>query len=192
MYWFNPVAIILNELLAGATIALPSSVVDTLTLVKLASNIMFGFFITGTILAFFCIFLTHLAIHSRWWSFPLSVLTFVTALLVVAASIIATVMFTIFRNVCTSQPGLNIGAGLGLQMMVFMWIGAGGSFIGFIIQLGLSCCCASERDVKTGRRMGSKDAYGEAGSVPVQEAKEKKSEGRRRCMGRKKTRGDGS
>jgi hypothetical protein len=190
MYWFNPVAIILNELLAGATISLPSSVVTTLSLVKIASNIMFGFFITGIILAAFCIFATPLAIYSRWWSFPLSILTFVTALLVVTASIIATVMFSIFKNVLTSEPGLNIGANLGLQMMVFMWIGAGGCLIGFVIQLGLSCCCASRRDVKTGRRTGSKHAYGDESSVPVEE--EKKSEGRRRWIGRKKVQEEGS
>jgi hypothetical protein len=185
MYWFNPVAIILNELLAGATISLPSSVVTTLSLVKLASNVMFGFFILGIILAFVCIFVTPLAIYSHWWSLPLSILTFVTALFVVAASIIATVMFSIFKNVLTSEPGLNIGANLGLQMMVFMWIGAGGSLVGFVIQLGLSCCCASRRDVRTGRRMGSKDANGDASPVPAEE--EKKSEGRRRrWFGRKK------
>jgi hypothetical protein len=183
MYWFNPVEIILNELLAGATIALPSSVVSTLSLVKTASNVMFGFFITGIILAFFCIFVTHLAIYSRWWSLPLSILTFITALLVVTASIIATVMFSIFKNVLTSQPGLNIGAQLGLQMMIFMWIGAGGSLIGFVIQLGMSCCCASRRDVETGKRMGSEHAYGNVSPVPVEE---KKSEGRRRWIGRKK------
>lgn len=201
MYWFNPVAIILNELLAGATIALPSSVVTTLSLVKTASNIMFGFFITGTILAFVCIFVTPVAIYSHWWSLPLSILTFITALLVVTASIIATVMFSIFKNVLTSQPGLNIGATLGLQMMVFMWIGAGGSLIGFMIQLGLSCCCVSRRDVETGRRMGlccccagrrdvetgrkkgDKHADGDVNPVPVEE---KKNEGRRRWVGRKK------
>ncbi len=184
MYWFNPVAVILNELLAGATIALPSSVVTTLSLVKVASNVMFGFFITGIILAVVCILVTPLAIYSRWWSLPLSILTFVTALLVVTASIIATVMFSIFKNVLTSQPGLNIGAQLGLQMMVFMWIGAGGTLIGFVIQLALTCCCASRRDVKTGRRMGSRHAYGDASPLPVEE--EKKSEGRRRWVGRKR------
>jgi len=184
MYWFNPVAIILNELLAGATITLPSSVVTTLSLVKMASNIMFGFFITGIILASVCIFVTPLAIYSRWWSFPLSILMFVTALLVVIASIIATVMFSIFKNVLTSQPGLNIGAQLGLQILVFMWIGAGGCLIGFVIQLGMCCCCASRRDVKTGRRTGSEHAYGDASPVPVEE--DKKSEGRRRWVGRKK------
>jgi hypothetical protein len=188
MYWFNPVAIILNELLAGATIALPSSVVTTLSLVKTVSNVMFGFFITGTILAFFCIFVTPVAIYSRWWSLPLSILTFVTALLIVVASIIATVMFSIFKNVLTSQAGLNISAKLGLQMMVFMWIGAGGSLIGFVIQLGLSCCCASRRDVETGRKTGSEHAYEDVNPVPVEE---KKSGGRRRWIGKKKASEEG-
>ena len=107
-----------------------------------------------------------------------------TALLIVVASVIATVMFSIFKNVLTSQAGLNISASLGLQMMVFMWIGAGGCLIGFVIQLGLSCCCASRRDVETGRRKEGKHAHEDASPVPVEE--EKNSEGRRRWIGRKR------
>jgi len=43
-----------------------------------------------------------------------------------------------------------------------MWIGTGSSIFGFLIHLFLSCCCASRRDVRTGRRKGSKKAYGDA------------------------------
>lgn len=31
--------------------------------------------------------------------------------------------------------------------------------LGWIINAGMCCCCASERDVKTGRKGGSKKAY---------------------------------
>src|ERR1700710_415283 len=56
LYWFNPVDIILNELLAGASITLPSEIVKVLDLVKLASEWMFGCFLVGACLTFLCIF----------------------------------------------------------------------------------------------------------------------------------------
>lgn len=74
-------------------------------------------------------------------------------------------------------------------MMVFMWIGAAGCLIGFVIQLSLTHCCACRRHVKTGRRMGSEHAHGEASPVPAEG--EKKSEGRRRWVGRKKAQEEG-
>ncbi|KAH6674542.1 SUR7/PalI family-domain-containing protein [Halenospora varia] len=160
LYWFNPVEILLNELLAGATITLPAEVNNILDLIKIASHIMFGFFLTGVCMNFVNIFLAFLPLYSRWWSLPIAIWMFISALLTTAAAIIATVMFIIFRNVITSQEGLNIGASVGTQMFAFMWIGAAFSIFGWLIHLCLSCCCASRRDVKTGRRKGSKKAYG--------------------------------
>ncbi|KAG0652103.1 SUR7 family pun1 [Hyphodiscus hymeniophilus] len=162
LYWFNPVEILLNELLAGATIALPADVNNILDLIRLASHFMFGCFLAGVCMNFVNIFITPVVLISRWWSFPIAVWTFLSALLTTAAAIIATVMFVIFRNVITSQAGLNIGGSLGIQMFAFMWVGAAFSIFGFVIHLGLSCCCASKRDVRTGRRKGNKRAYGDA------------------------------
>jgi len=161
LYWCNPVKIILSELLAGATVQLPAEINSILDLIKLASHLMFGFFITGTVLNFVCIFVSFVALFSRWWSFALALLTFVTALLTVAATIIATVMFVIFRNVITSEQGLNIEASIGNQMFAFMWIASACTLAAFVIHLSLTCCCASRRDVITGRRTGSKKAYGD-------------------------------
>jgi len=42
-----------------------------------------------------------------------------------------------------------------------MWIASGSSIIGWVIHLCLSCCCASRRDVVTGKKRGSKYAYGD-------------------------------
>jgi hypothetical protein len=159
MYWFDPVAILLNELLAGATIALPAEINTTLNLVKLASHLMFGFFITGMCMNFVSIFITPVVLYSRWWSLPTAIWTFIAALLTSAATTIATVMFVIFRNVITSQAGLDISASLGTDMFAFMWTGAAFSIFGFIIHLCLGCCCASRRDVVTGRRRGNGAAY---------------------------------
>ncbi|RDW91430.1 hypothetical protein BP5796_02595 [Coleophoma crateriformis] len=162
LYWFNPVEILLNELLAGATIALPANINNILNLIKIASHLMFGFFLTGVCTNFLSIFIAPICIYSRWISLPFVIFTFISALLTAAAAIIATVMFSIFKNVITAQAGLNIGASLGTQMLAFMWIGAGSSVIAWVIHLCLLCCCATRRDVKQGRKRGSKYAYGNA------------------------------
>lgn len=183
LYWFNPVQILLSELLAGATIVLPAEISNILNLVRLASNLMFAFFITGLVMNFVAAFVVVLAWYSRWWSLPLAVFTFGAALLTTSAAAIATVMFTIFRNVVTSQAGLNIAAELGTQMLAFMWIGAGGSLLGFSIHLCLSCCCASRRDVRTGRKMGRGSAHTE--DIRTVRQAETDEIGRRRLAGRK-------
>jgi len=123
------------------------------------------------------IFLAPIVIYSRWISFPFAIWTFISALLTTAATIIATVMFIIFRNVLTSQAGLNIGANLGNDMFAFMWIGTAFSIFGFVIHLCLSCCGASRRDVRTGRRKGNKNAYSVNGVSNMNEKSRKRKFG---------------
>ncbi|TVY41484.1 SUR7 family protein pun1 [Lachnellula cervina] len=190
LYWFNPVSILLNELLSGATIALPADINNILDLIKIASRVMFGCFLTGVCMNFLSIFVAPVTLYSRWWELPFAIWTFIAALLTAAGAIIGTVMFVIFRNVITSQAGLNIGAEIGTQMFAFMWVGAAFSIFGWVIHLCLICCCASRRDVKTGRRKGDKGAFLNGGE-------EKKNAGggggaRRRMLGlgRKKSAGD--
>jgi hypothetical protein len=173
LYWFNPVEIILSELLSGATIALPADITDALKIARLASHWMFGLFLAATVLTFVMIFLSPLAVSSRppqtissdpaendrnrphrrrtfvlLRSVPFLVLTFFTALFTIVASVVATVMFTIFRNVFTSDDyDLNIKADLGPRMMAFMWIASACNLIAFIIQFGSCCasCCGGRK-----------------------------------------------
>ncbi|KAL8711320.1 MAG: hypothetical protein Q9220_004217 [cf. Caloplaca sp. 1 TL-2023] len=161
MYWFNPVEIIHSELLAGATtLTLPSDITDALVLVRKASHWMFALFLTSACLTVPSIFLAPLSIHTRWASLPLTVLTFLTALTSTAASIIASAMFIIFKKAIHSATDtLDIRAKLGAKMFVFMWIATGAALLGWLIQFGQCCCCASQRDVSTGRRKGSSKAY---------------------------------
>jgi len=159
LYWFNPVQILRNELLAGAAIALPANINDILNLIKIASQVMFGLFLTGACLSTVLIFLTPLSVYSRWAAFPIAIFTFLTALFTTAASIIATVMFVIFRNVIGSVAEINIGASIGNKMFAFMWVASAFSILAWLIQTGLCCCCASRRDVKTGRKRGNEKAY---------------------------------
>ena len=62
------------------------------------------------------------------------------------------------QNAITSVTQLNIGASIGVEMFAFMWIAAGSAILAWVIQLGMCCCCASRRDVKTGRKSGSSKA----------------------------------
>ncbi|KAL8909737.1 MAG: hypothetical protein Q9207_000046 [Kuettlingeria erythrocarpa] len=131
MYWFNPIDIILDELLAGATIALPSNIVDALDLVRKASHWMFALFLTGACLTVPSIFLSPLSVFSRWASLPLSLLTFCAAFATTAASIIASAMFIIFRNeVNKAIDTVNIEAAIGTKMFALMWIAAGAAIDG--------------------------------------------------------------
>ncbi|KAI1104733.1 SUR7/PalI family-domain-containing protein [Jackrogersella minutella] len=154
LYWFNPVDILLSELFAGASIALPSDVNDILNILRIASNIMFGFFLTGLLLDFVLIFLTPIVLYSRWWSLPLGILSFIGTLLVLIAAALGTAMSLVFKYALTSQTDLNVVADVGTKMFVFMWIATGFTLLAFIIHAGLGCCCTSRRDMRTGRKGG--------------------------------------
>lgn len=190
LYWFNPVEILTNELLAGASISLPADVNDILDLIKMVSQIMFGFFLTSTVLSFVLIFLVPLSIFSRWASLPISILTFINALLCIVASAIATAMFVIFRNVISSVAELNISAEIGTHVFGFMWTASAFALFTWLIHLGQCCCCASRRDVRTGRRRGNEKAY-QMGGTDVEggqadAVQEKKHAPRKRRWGFKK------
>ncbi|KAI1408482.1 SUR7/PalI family-domain-containing protein [Hypoxylon sp. FL1857] len=154
LYWFNPVEILLSELFAGASIALPSDVNDILNILRIASNIMFGFFLTGLLLDFVLIFLSPLAVYSRWWSAPLGILALFATILILVATALGTAMSLIFKYALTSQTDLNVDADVGTKMFAFMWIATGFTLLAFIIHAGLCCCCTSRRDIRTGRKGG--------------------------------------
>lgn len=120
---------------------------------------MFGFFLTSACLSSALVLLAPLSLFTRRWTFPIALLAFLNALLCTAASIIATAMFVIFRNVISGVAELNIGADLGAYLFTFMWIASAFAIAAWVVQTGLCCCCASRRDVKTGRKRGDEKAY---------------------------------
>lgn len=81
-------------------------------------------------------------------------------------------MFIIMQDAVTAATQLNIGASLGVEMFAFMWVAAAASILAFVIQLGMCCCCASRRDVRTGRKRGSKKAWSD-GFNPAMREKER-------------------
>ena len=130
---------------------------------------MFGFFLTSACLSFVLMFLNPLSVRTRWWTFALSILNFINALLCTVASIIATVMFIIFKNTISSVNELNINASIGETMFAFMWVASAFAIFAWLFQTGMCCCCASRRDVRTGRKKGNKHAYQMDGSSTVAE-----------------------
>ena len=103
----------------------------------------------------------------------IAILTFLAALFTTVATVIATVLFIIMQNAITSVEQLNIEGHIGTQMFAFMWIAAASAILAWLITLGQCCCCASRRDVKRGKKTGSKKAWGPEGA-PVSEKSEKK------------------
>ncbi|KAI9727145.1 MAG: hypothetical protein M1828_007346 [Chrysothrix sp. TS-e1954] len=160
LYWFNPVTIIQNQLLAGSSIQLPQNLTSILHLIMIASKVMFGFFLVSACLTFILIFITPLSIISRWVAFLITILTFMNAALVTIAAAIGTAMFILMRNAFkNSITEVNIEATIGVTMFALMWVAAACSIFAWLIQFSLMCCCASRRDVKRGKKKGSKKAY---------------------------------
>ncbi|KAL2115646.1 hypothetical protein VTJ04DRAFT_9901 [Mycothermus thermophilus] len=154
LYWFNPVEILMNELLSGATVALPTALITILDVLRVTSHVMFGFFLTSAILSFLLVLLSpSLPVRSRWWSLPLAIAAFVHMTILIAACIAATAISAAFKVAAEAQSELNIRAELGTRMFVFMWLAAGFSIWGFGVHAGMGCCCTSRRDLKIGRRV---------------------------------------
>ncbi|KAK1836259.1 SUR7/PalI family-domain-containing protein [Podospora conica] len=152
LYWFNPVEILMAELLSGATIALPNEVITILDVLRIASNIMFGFFLTSACLATILVFLSPFALRSRWWSLPLAILSGLNSIFVGAACVVGSVISIVFKYAATAQSDLNIHAAVGVPMFVLMWMASGFALWTFIAHAGMGCCCVSRRDLMTGRR----------------------------------------
>ncbi|KAI1420555.1 SUR7/PalI family-domain-containing protein [Xylaria sp. FL1777] len=153
-FWFNPVKIILDELLSGATIALPSEINGILNILRIAFHIMFGFFFGGLILDGFLLVSSPIVLYSRWWSLPVGILSGIAALVVVVGAILGTVIAYVFRAALNSQPDLGVEASIGMRMIAFQWTAAGLNLLAFLIHAGLGCCCTSRRDLRTGRKGG--------------------------------------
>jgi hypothetical protein len=135
---------------------LPADINDILDLIHLVSNWMFGLFLTATVLSFVLIFVMPISIYTRWLTLAVAILAFLNALFVTVASVIATVMFIIFRNTIGGVAELNISAEIGVTLFAFMWVASAFAIFAWLVQMGLCCCCASRRDVKKGKKRGTR------------------------------------
>ena len=144
-FWFNPVEVLVSELLAGASIALPSEVATILDLLRLGSRIMYSFFTGGTVINFVLMLATPLVLRTRWFSLALSILGGISAILVTVATIIATAISFAAKIALTAQDQLNISADVNIKMLVFMWISAILTDLAFILHAAMGCCCRPQR-----------------------------------------------
>ncbi len=91
-------------------------------------------------------------------------------------------MFIIFRNVLKGAAAdVNIGATIGTKIFAFMWIATACSIVGWLVQMGMCCCCASRRDVRRGVNGRGRRAYADGRGGNAMEEKPKV----RRRWGRK-------
>lgn len=135
--------------------SLPDSLSEDLTSsfdeIERCSHWMFGLFMAGACLSFVLIPVVILGMKSRWFSLGLSIITFLNMVCVLAATIIATVVFVLIRDLLKDyEEIINLVPEIGSTMFAMMWIGAAFSIFAFLIQVFLSCFCASQRDVKRG------------------------------------------
>lgn len=165
-YWFNPVEILVSELLAGAQIALPAEAVTVLNLLKIGSRIMYGCFMAGIVVNFVLIPLSLLVIRTRWWSLLLSILSAISAILVTLAAAIATTISVAAKVALTAQDQLNIRANIGIKMFVFMWIAAIFTDLAFLLHAAMGCCCKPDRQRQTPQQQPMYENKGNRMSLP--------------------------
>uniref|UniRef100_A0A8H7NFT2 SUR7 protein n=1 Tax=Bionectria ochroleuca TaxID=29856 RepID=A0A8H7NFT2_BIOOC len=144
LYWFNPVEVLVSELLAGAKIALPSAV----TTIYASQAGITGH--DGILHSWhgseFCLdLLDPLALCTRWFSLALSILGVISSILVGVAAIIATVITVAAKVALTAQDELNISADIGIKMFVFIWIAAILSVLALFLHLAMGCCCKPQK-----------------------------------------------
>ncbi|KAF2664640.1 hypothetical protein BT63DRAFT_483327 [Microthyrium microscopicum] len=145
LYWFDPVSIILNELLAGATIAIPTQVVTYLTILKVASQVMFGLFLTGLLLDFLMVITIPFSMRNGWLQCFITIFSLLAALCTTVAALIATAIFVIITKAATGVTELHIGATIGKKMFAFMWIASACTLIAWLLQTSVCCCCRKRR-----------------------------------------------
>lgn len=165
-YWFNPVEILVSELLAGAQIALPAEAVTVLNLLKIGSRIMYGCFMAGIVVNFVLIPLSLLVIRTRWWSLPLSLLSAIAGVLVTLAAVIATVISIAAKVALTAQDQLNIRANIGYKMFAFIWIAAIFTDLAFLLHAAMGCCCKPDRQAQTSSQHSMSETKSNRVSLP--------------------------
>ena len=140
-FWFNPVQVLMDELLAGAQIALPGEVLTVLDLLRLGSKVMFGLFIAAVVLAFVMVPLTFLVFRSRIWCIPIVILSILTTVCSVGGTVLATVFSLAAKYALTLQSELNITADISPLMIASTWIPALLITTAFFLHSAVGCCC---------------------------------------------------
>ncbi|KAF8248281.1 hypothetical protein K440DRAFT_485912, partial [Wilcoxina mikolae CBS 423.85] len=157
LYCFDPVTKLLSQLMAGATIAIPSNITDALSYAKTASHWMFACFFVGIgflsvsfvigKIDFHFLQLVTLSNDLSGWvgscnrrnSYIVGVISFIAGLFTTVGATVSTVLYVVFRRVFESAPEFNIRANLGERMYIFVWLAVGFVIAAFIVNTG-ACC----------------------------------------------------
>ncbi|CAK7567979.1 MAG: hypothetical protein SEPTF4163_005957 [Sporothrix epigloea] len=150
-YWFNPVAILLGEMLNTSSLSLPVRVQTVLDILRVVSKIMFGTCFMGVILSGVLIFASPLLLLTRWMSIPVGLLAAATALCLFVGSGLAMTMALAYRLAGSVINQINILVTVGDTMFGLVWAATTLSFISLILHAILCFCGPSVRDVRTGR-----------------------------------------
>ncbi|KAF2398948.1 hypothetical protein EJ06DRAFT_582965 [Trichodelitschia bisporula] len=134
-YYFDPVAIVFNAVAAGSSAFatdISAEYRSSLALVRRISHAIFALFLISTIFTFvFCLFAPCVPRLSRGVFFAAYIAMGIVALSTLAASIMATALFTVIRNVLKGTDNLNIHATVGPAMLAFMWIATAMQLLAF-------------------------------------------------------------
>ena len=146
LYQFDPIKIISQQLFSGVVIDVPQSLQNDLNNVHTAQRWSFALYMTGTIILGLCLFVGFAALFSWCGSVFATIMAFFGGACILAASIIATVLWTIVVNSVKDVPQLGVTASLGGNAIAFTWIAAGTGVFAFIFYMfGICCCGGRER-----------------------------------------------
>lgn len=100
---------------------------------------MFGLFIAGACLSFVLIPTVFVSLKMLWVSIGLVIVTFLNALMILAATIIATVLWVVIRRLFKDYEEIvNVIPTIGTTMFVVMWIATAFAIFAFIFQVAES------------------------------------------------------
>ena len=145
MYVFDLVTIFQNELIQGESITIPPSVQDARDRVATASRWMFALYMTAVVLLFITVLIGLTTLCTRVGSVITAIVSFLGLLFIAAATLVAQIMFVIYRNAVNNAiPQLNVSANLGTEMFAFSWTAVACALIAFITFTFGICCGTGE------------------------------------------------
>jgi hypothetical protein len=155
MYTFDPTQIFSQELLAGQSITIPSSIQNDLGRLHTASHWMFALYIVGVVLAFITVLIGFTALCTRSGSVWSTLFSFLAFIFIGAATLVAQILFLIYRNVINDTiTEFNVSASLGTTIFGFSWTATAAALVAFFGFMFGICCGTRE---KRGFRRVEKD-----------------------------------
>lgn len=130
---------------------------------------MFEFFTVACCFTLLALITSPWSLSSRRGTIVPAVFAFITALCCVVATIVATILFTVFRNALMDLgAGLNIKAEIGTAMFAFMWTGTAFSVVAWCLQAGQLCCCLGPKNTGTEGGEGNEKAVSSLNKVETE------------------------